>query len=67
MPGKPAQNAFIERFNRTHREAVLDAYLIQAMTEVQTITQDWREDYNTVRPHEALGDVQPYQFATHRA
>ena len=63
QPGKPAQNAFIERFNRTYREAVLDAYLFHTVAEVQAITEDWLEEYNAIRPHEALGDVPPYQYA----
>jgi putative transposase len=63
QPGKPAQNAFIERFNRTYREAVLDAYLFHTVAEVQAITEDWLEEYNAIRPHEALGNVPPYQYA----
>ena len=63
QPGKPAQNAFIERFNRTYREAVLDAFLFHTVAEVQAITEDWLEEYNAIRPHEALGDVPPYQYA----
>ena len=63
QPGKPAQNAFIERFNRTYREAVLDAFLFHSVAEVQAITEDWLEEYNAIRPHEALGDVPPYQYA----
>ena len=62
QPGKPAQNAFIERFNRTYREAVLDAYLFETIAEAQAITDDWLEEYNLIRPHEALGGVPPYQF-----
>jgi len=64
QPGKPAQNAFIERFNRTYREAVLDAFLFHTVAEVQAITEDWLEEYNAIRPHEALGDVPPYQYAS---
>jgi len=63
QPGKPAQNAFIERFNRTYREAVLDAFLFHSVAEVQAITEDWLEEYNAIRPHEALGHVPPYQYA----
>ena len=63
QPGKPAQNAYIERFNRTYREDILDAYLFSTIQEVQAITEDWLEEYNAVRPHAALGGVPPYQYA----
>jgi putative transposase len=63
QPGKPAQNAYIERFNRTYREDILDAYLFSTIQEVQAITEDWLEEYNAVRSHDALGGLPPYQFA----
>lgn len=63
QPGKPAQNAYIERFNRTFREDVLDAYLFSTVQEVQEISEHWLEEYNAVRPHEALGGLPPYQYA----
>ena len=65
--GKPAQNAYIERFNRTFREDVLDAYLFDDLEEVRTITEHWLEQYNTIRPHEALQGLPPRQYAIQNA
>ena len=63
QPGKPSQNAYIERFNRTFREDVLNAYLFDDLEEVRNITERWLEDYNTIRPHQALQGLPPRQFA----
>lgn len=61
-PGKPTQNAYIERFNRTYRTGVLDRYIFNTLTEVRTMTEDWRSRYNRLRSHMALGDVPPARY-----
>lgn len=62
QPGKPDQNAYIERFNRSYREEVLNAYLFDSVTEVQHITDDWLRRYNEIRPHDALGSLPPARY-----
>ena len=62
QPGKPNQNAFIERFNKSFRVEVLDANLFNSISEVQMAADDWLIDYNEYRPHESLGDVPPATF-----
>lgn len=62
QPGKPNQNAFIERFNRTYREEVLSNYLFENLDQVREITQDWLTAYNERRPHDALDGLPPAVF-----
>jgi putative transposase len=61
-PGKPNQNAYIERFNKRVRTAVLDAGVFASLDEVGHVSEQWRHAYNTERPHESLGRVPPLSF-----
>ncbi len=62
QPGKPMQNGFIERFNRSFREEVLDAYLFDDLRQVRMLAQEWMEDYNNLRPHESLNGMTPSKY-----
>jgi putative transposase len=62
QPGRPTQNAFIERFNRTYRNEVLNLYLFRSLEEVREITAQWMTTYNEHRPHEALQGMAPYTY-----
>lgn len=62
QPGKPQQNAYIERFNRTYRHEVLNAFVFSSIAEVRELTNSWLTTYNTQRPHDSLGRVPPLTF-----
>lgn len=62
QPGKPTQNSFVERFNRTYREEVLDMYVFKRLSEVREITSRWINEYNDERPHESLGNLTPTEY-----
>lgn len=61
-PGCPTQNSFVERFNRSFREEVLDAYLFKSLGEVREIVARWINVYNDERPHESLGNLTPSEY-----
>jgi putative transposase len=60
--GKPSQNAYIERFNRSYREEVLSTYLFESIEQVKELTEQWIWDYNNIRPHDSLMNLPPTQF-----
>ena len=62
QPGKPNQNAYIERFNRTFREKVLDQHLFTRLDDVREAAYWWMLEYNEARPHDSLGDMTPSEY-----
>jgi putative transposase len=60
--GKPSQNGYIERFNKTFREDILDAHLFDSSKLVQRYANQWMWMYNNERPHESLRNVPPTHF-----
>jgi len=65
-PGKPMENGYIERFNRTFREDVLDAYLFTSISQYNLVAEKWREDYNDNHPHQSLQNKSPREYAPRR-
>ena len=61
QPGKPQQNAYIERYNRTVRYDWLSHYLFDSIDEVQDFATQWLWTYNHERPNMALGGITPKQ------
>ena len=62
-PGKPMQNAFVESFNGSFRDELLNETLFSTLAEARERITAWKEDYNRHRPHSSLGNLTPQEFA----
>jgi putative transposase len=61
-PGKPVQNAYIESFHGRFRDECLNEAWFLSLADARRIIEAWRQDYNMVRPHSALGYLTPTEF-----
>jgi len=61
-PGKPVQNAFIESFNGRLRDEFLNETLFTSLAQARIALEEWRRDYNTVRPHSRIGWLTPAAY-----
>lgn len=62
-PGKPVENAYIESFNGRVRDECLNLHWFQTLAQARLVLAAWQRDYNEVRPHSALGDRSPEEYA----
>jgi putative transposase len=58
-PGGPWENGYYESFNRKFRDELLNREIFHSLAEVQLLTEKWRREYNTIRPHSSLGYKPP--------
>ena len=61
QPGKPQQNAYVERHNRTVRHEWLDQNIIESIKEAQDYATEWLWTYNNERPNMGIGGITPAQ------
>jgi putative transposase len=63
LPGKPVENAYVESFNGKFRDECLNEHWFTSLAHARDVIEQWRQDYNEVRPHSSLGNETPARFA----
>jgi len=63
-PGKPVENCYVESFNGKFRDECLNDHWFLDLGDARTKIEDWRTDYNEVRPHSSLGDLTPKEYSS---
>jgi putative transposase len=61
-PGTPTQNSYIERFNRTYRDKILNMYVFKTLNEVRELTENWIIEYNEERSHDSLNHLTLWEY-----
>ena len=62
-PGKPVENAFVESFNGKLRNECLTQHWFIDLAEARRVVEEWRIDFNEVRPHSSLDGMTPTEYA----
>jgi len=63
-PGKPVENCYVESFNGKFRDECLNDHWFIGLKDANDKIEDWRIDYNEVRPHSSLGDLTPKEYSS---
>ena len=58
-PGSPWENGYIESFNARLRDGLLNGEIFTTLLEAKVLIENWRREYNTIRPHSSLGYKPP--------
>ena len=65
-PGSPWQNGYIESFHSRFRDECLNREWLLNLREARVVIEDWRQHYNTERPHSRLGYLSPENYIKHQ-
>jgi len=61
-PGRPVENGIIESFNGKMRDECLNMHWFESLREARMLIEQWRVEYNEMRPHSSLGNVAPARY-----